>query len=157
MKTIDFNDSTIIKEGTVILYDSELKEIGTLEITKHDNNLICNINGNKTIGSYNGKQYVLQPYRKDNFLVKISSTTTENYYCFDDTDSYLFIFKLRKKNYKFLENYRKIDKKVFNLFMISLVSLEEYNFMYNNTTNMELQSLCGANQNHNLYTCFFIQ
>ncbi len=141
-----------------ITVSSELQEIGTLELKKTDNNFVCNINGSKIIGRrYNNKLYELRPYKKENLFGTNISTATENYYCFVDTESYLFIFKLRKKNYKFLRNYRQIDKKDFNLFMISLVSLEEYNFMFNNTTNMELQSLCGSNQDRNLYTCFFIQ
>lgn len=155
---IDYNDVTTLNNDSLTLYDSELQEVGNIIIKKEGEDIKCSIYGREITGVNNiGKKYLLNSINKEEIIGTVFNTKTESCYFFEDTNSYLFLFKLRKKNYKYLKNYRQIEQKKFDIYMLSLVSLEEYNYMFSNGTNMELQSLCGSNQDRNLYTCFFIQ
>ncbi len=155
-KQIESISAVGLEEGAYPVFDEKQENCGFINIKKNmQNGIIISINGNEIFGVLpENKQYKNEAISYSNIYMFPKTVMYETFYSCDTGDSFIVIFKIRKKNYYFIPNLKKQKNK--DLYMFCEFTYEEYNYMLDGISDMELQTRSNVRKDYNRYTCFFI-
>ena len=145
-----------IQEGECNIFSEDNIISGRIDIKKRGENIFINMIGYEIQGSYiKNMPYILKPIKYSEIPMKPVINNYESYYLHDTGYSYVLLLKVRKDNYYFIENYN--NQKSADLYMISEVTYDKYDYLLKYSNEMEIQKRLHASIDENRYTCFFEQ
>lgn len=155
-KTPDMISALDIKEGDYKLLSEDNKACGFISILRINNNIKVDIQGDEINGSITENiKYSFKPIKFSSIILEPQTVNFETYYLYDSGNSYILLLKIRNENKYFINNYNK--KTDNDLYMISNVSYEKFDYLLKYSDKMEIQKRIHASMDTNIYTCFFEQ
>lgn len=155
-KTPEMISAQDIKEGDYKLFSEDNKACGFISILRINNSIKVDIQGDEINGSITENiKYSFKPIKFSNVILEPQTVNFETYYLYDSGNSYILLLKIRNENKYFINNYNK--KTDNDLYMISNVSYEKFDYLLKYSDNMEIQKRINASMDTNIYTCFFEQ